>query len=330
MKSNSIIIIEKGKAELQSLNALFSLYLPIIGNDAICLYQYCFFAKKELRVSIILQHLHLSFSAFEQARIQLEGIQLLATYQEGDRFILKPKPSLSFDDFLAQPVLCRLLKSCLGEYEFEAIKGSPAIHAEKISKRFGEVFILGQDQKEIDNKTSYSENIAKNFKNEQVIDQTADDLTDAERQVVKIAQSVNPQDFLATIKYQNNGYVTDDETIIIQKLLANPKINSELINMAVYLSLGREKQPKLVKKYLDTVLLDWLQNNVQTSMGAMSRIKQHNTKPARVKANQANNHSKNTVGQIPKWVDQEIKLEVSKEEMDALDARFAKLKEGGA
>nr|WP_283770046.1 MULTISPECIES: DnaD domain protein [unclassified Enterococcus] len=155
-------------------------------------------------------------------------------------------------------------------------------------------------------------------------------MTDAERQVVKIAQSVNPQDFLATIKYQNNGYVTDDETIIIQKLLANPKINSELINMAVYLSLGREKQPKLVKKYLDTVLLDWLQNNVQTSMGAMSRIKQHNTKPARVKANQANNHSKNTVGQIPKWVDQEIKLEVSKEEMDALDARFAKLKEGGA
>lgn len=118
--------------------------------------------------------------------------------------------------------------------------------------------------------------------------------------------------------------------MIIQKLIANPKINSELINIAVYLSLGREKQPKLVKKYLDTVILDWLQNNVQTALGAMNRIKQHSNRPSRVKNNHSNNNSKNQVGQIPKWVNQKVELTVSQEEMDALDARFAKLKEGGS
>lgn len=330
MKSNSLVLIEKGTAELQNLNGLFSLYLPIIGNDALCFYQYLFFSKKEFRVNLILQKLHLSFSAFEQARLQLEAIQLLETYEDGERYIMQPKLPLAFDEFLAQPALCRLLKSSIGEQEFDQLNASRPIHANKISKKFSEVFILGEDQKQIETAEHNSAVNSEKFKPDQGIEEAAEGLTNSEQQVVKIAQSINPQDFLATIKYQNNGYVTDDETIIIQKMIANPKINPELINMAVYLSLGREKQPKLVKKYLDTVILDWLQNNVQTAFGAMSRIKQHNTRPVRAKASQPASSSKNQVGQIPKWVNQKVELEVSQEEMDALDARFAKLEEGGA
>jgi replication initiation and membrane attachment protein DnaB len=298
------------------------MYLPIIGSGALSLYQYLYFAPEELRVSGIVQLLNLNLSTFEKARAYLEGIQLLKTFEGENYFVLAPIAPLTAEDFLQQPALVSLLKSSTDEEYLTSFQKNKRSEAE-ITKQFGEVYIEPtKESTPLQKHASADFTFKAGVEAEQTID--IKDLTANEQKMIGIVPMLEPQDFLATFKHQNKSYVADDEFFIVEKLKKERKISNELINMVIYLSLGREKQPKLVQNYVDTVVLDWLQNNVKTALGAMQRIKAKTDQKNARRSGRAVKQT-TTVGQIPKWASQKFEEKVSEEDMAAIEARFDKL-----
>jgi replication initiation and membrane attachment protein DnaB len=314
VKISSLLKIERTSGSLQNIDVLFTLYLHIIGQKSVSLYQYLYFCKTEVRLATILQALEFNLSDFEQARTHLEAIQLLDTYEVDNHFVLVTKSPLSKTDFLKQPALYQLITAKLGvDYVREFHSAQPL--GQNISKKFNEVYIEPQQQspKEVADNTQVMQ-----FKQNNVV---IEGLTDDEQKVIKIAQAIEPQDFLATLRHQFKGYVTDDEIGLIEQLKNERKINPELINLVIYLSLGREKQPKLVRKFVDTVILDWQAKNVQTAAGAMARIKEKEQKATTTKRTYTKAPI-NKVGQIPSWANERFDKKVSEQEMAELNARM--------
>lgn len=322
MKTGSQIQIKRDKISLQNLESLFSLYLPIIGKEAICLYQFLFFSKKKSYVVDFLQYLQLSLSEFETLKDHLEAIHLMDTFDCGTHYLFVPNEPLSTQNFLNQPALCHLLKTRIGEAAFLEIQKNKEFSGQKISKQFAEVFVVADNTKS-EKSVPVIDDFQLKSTNGIINEEAASDLTESEQKVINIAKKIAPQDFLATLKNQNQGYVTDDEIRIVQKLLTERQIASELVNMSIYYSLARNKQPKLTKLYMDTLILDWLQNNVKTALGAMNRIKQREINQFNKKKNTTSqSHSK--VEQVPEWTKKKFDEQISKEDMAALDARFEK------
>lgn len=106
--------------------SLTKLYLPIIGREALALYQYllAFWDDGRSRhvFTEILNHVDMGWQAFEKALDQLIALRLLDLYQEptgGYRFVLYP--NLTAQDFLANHVYRRLLEQKIGEAAVEKL-----------------------------------------------------------------------------------------------------------------------------------------------------------------------------------------------------------------
>lgn len=105
---------------------LTRLYLPIIGREALALYQYllAFWDDGRSRHAFteILNHIDMGWQAFEKALDQLIALGLADLYQEptgGYRFFLYP--NLTAQDFFANHVYRRLLEQKIGEVAVEKL-----------------------------------------------------------------------------------------------------------------------------------------------------------------------------------------------------------------
>ncbi|MBA2796419.1 DnaD domain protein [Streptococcus porcinus] len=125
-------------------NSLIQLYYPIIGSDALVVYQYLthFFddGKREHKYSEILNHLQFGMSRLEEALVVLTALDLVVLYQEVNHYLIKLQPALELEDFLINPIYKRLLEQKIGELALSELEVTIPNQARDISKKFSDVF----------------------------------------------------------------------------------------------------------------------------------------------------------------------------------------------
>ena len=123
---------------------LIQLYYPIMGSDALAVYEYlvAFFDNGDHthKFSELLNHLQFGMKRLEEALVMLTALDLLVLYQTRDSYILKIKPALGNETFLADPVYRRLLELRIGEIAVSELEVSIPENARDISKTFSDVF----------------------------------------------------------------------------------------------------------------------------------------------------------------------------------------------
>lgn len=123
---------------------LIQLYYPIMGSDALAVYEYlvAFFdnGAHTHKFSELLNHLQFGMKRLEEALVMLTALDLLVLYQTRDSYILKIKPALGNETFLADPVYRRLLELRIGEIAVSELEISIPEKARDISKTFSDVF----------------------------------------------------------------------------------------------------------------------------------------------------------------------------------------------
>ncbi|AND78736.1 DnaD domain protein [Streptococcus pantholopis] len=134
----------KGNAvSYDSLN-LIQLYLPIIGQDAMSLYDYLahFFdeGQKRHKLSEILNHLQFGMKRLEEAASVLEAMELLELYESSGVYYFRLKQPLTRDFFLAHPAYRRLLANRIGDVAVQELALQLPKNARNISKKFSDVF----------------------------------------------------------------------------------------------------------------------------------------------------------------------------------------------
>ena len=135
------------------------LYLPLLGNDAVSLYNFLgnkMLSDKNLSKNYlhydILDNLSLSNHKFIVARKKLEAMGLLQTFYIDNngvgQFVYKIKQALSFSDFFNTPVLAQLLENTLGAAEYKELSNYYSLDKvsfrsfEDITSKFSDVFRL--------------------------------------------------------------------------------------------------------------------------------------------------------------------------------------------
>lgn len=118
---------------------LTKLYLPIIGREALALYQYflAFWDDGRDRHSFteILNHLDMGWQAFEKGLDQLIALRLLDLYQEEAGYRVVLYPNLTAQAFFANHVYRNLLEKKIGEAAVEKLLPT-AIHGQKRESSF--------------------------------------------------------------------------------------------------------------------------------------------------------------------------------------------------
>ena len=114
------------------LKELNLLYLPLIGNDAISLYNFLgskmlgdkYLSKNYLHYDI-LDNLAMTDNKFTIARKKLEALGLLQSFYINSngvgQFVYKIKQALTFNEFFNTPVLAQLLENNLGKSEYKEL-----------------------------------------------------------------------------------------------------------------------------------------------------------------------------------------------------------------
>ncbi|OFI50069.1 hypothetical protein BG261_10525 [Floricoccus tropicus] len=122
-----------------SADVLMSFYLPIIGRDAVALYQYLT-TSDSVRVSDVLNHLNIGIIDFNDCLDKLTAMSLLDVYTDRKTYQLELKSPKNPNDFLADEFYSRLLLSRVGEQAFEKIAEYVQPFETKLSKKFSDVF----------------------------------------------------------------------------------------------------------------------------------------------------------------------------------------------
>jgi replication initiation and membrane attachment protein len=153
----------------------------------------------------------------------------------------------------------------------------------------------------------------------------------AQHPLIAVAQADAPLQFLAKMRDQNNGIVTDNEQRMITELVKMKLVPDEVLNIAMYELTAVEKRSSLNKNLLQTVVNDWAQAGVRSAQDALRYLAQ------RSKANQARSTSvaprqRNWQGRPatketrPDWENQQTET-VSDQELKDAQAALARLKE---
>ncbi|MGT2930256.1 helicase DnaB [Streptococcus dentasini] len=135
----------------RDMTNLIRLYLPIIGSDAVVVYQYLtsFYDNGQQlhKIAEILNHTLFDLPRFENSLAVLTGMDLVAFYQELDKYIIELREPLTPEHFLSHAVYRRLLERHIGDVAVADLEKSDLGRVRNLSKKFSEVF---SDTGEID------------------------------------------------------------------------------------------------------------------------------------------------------------------------------------
>lgn len=135
----------------KDMTNLIRLYLPIVGSDAVVVYQYLtsFYdgGQKKHKFAEILNHTLFDLPRFEEALAILTGIDLVAFYQDLSHYVIELREPLSPQTFLANPVYRRLLESHIGDVAVADLEMADLSQLRNLSKKFSQVF---SDKGEVD------------------------------------------------------------------------------------------------------------------------------------------------------------------------------------
>ena len=105
--------------QIQSLNLLYG---PLVGKNAICLYDFLTSIPKEVEVEDLYLLLNLNISQFDMARNHLEQYHLLETYIHKEQMLILLYAPLMPEQFLVHDTYSRLYLAKVGMKTFDKVK----------------------------------------------------------------------------------------------------------------------------------------------------------------------------------------------------------------
>lgn len=167
--------------------------------------------------------------------------------------------------------------------------------------------------------------------------QAADTTAEAKnnQHLLKAATSKTPTDFLASIKEQTGGFVTNGEQRIVQDLTSRHLFSQGVLNLMIYHVLVDEDRPTLNKNLLDTIANDWSKAAIQTPEQAVVKIQTRKQTPQQAKTRRRNSYRQGTgvTETLPDWAQNpEITKKAASTKLTAkqqadLKARIARFKQ---
>ncbi|WCA22413.1 DnaD domain protein [Candidatus Phytoplasma oryzae] len=181
---DQIIIKNQKNLTLEDYKIIILLYLPIIGNDSLNIYQTFYwlsqdhnYSQFEYNYKFLLDFLNIDFENFKNNIDKLEAIGLLNTFQNSGNFrkkIYLIKSPLNSDSFFQDPILSQFLFSTVGSeiyFNLEKIffpqNNINFANYQNISKKFQDIFSFHKINitKEINKYPIKNNNLDQNFFN---------------------------------------------------------------------------------------------------------------------------------------------------------------------
>lgn len=163
---------------------------------------------------------------------------------------------------------------------------------------------------------------------------TDNEFSAADQQILSEMEKTAPIIYLQAVKHQKNGYASDQEIRIIEKLLRQSSLSAGVINMLIDYVLVINNQPSIQSNYVNTIANDWAQRQIKTPQDAMRHLRKVSQAGLKKKASPSKNNRFNNRNvrreTLPDWVNKKTKdKKVSKEQADELKRKLEKLNQGG-
>lgn len=164
---------------------------------------------------------------------------------------------------------------------------------------------------------------------------TTASLTAKDRQLLKSVSRYTPIDFLQSLKEQTGGYVTANERHILTHLVADVKMNNEVINILSWYVIAELNNATLKANFVDAIANNWIKAGVHDGESALIQLKKFNQQKSENfatsrKRRKGSYRREKIVEKMPEWSktsEQERNKKASKEEVKAIQALLAKRKQ---
>ncbi|WP_283588450.1 DnaD domain protein [Limosilactobacillus viscerum] len=160
-------------------------------------------------------------------------------------------------------------------------------------------------------------------------------LTAKDQQLLKSVGRYSPIDFLQSLKEQTGGYVTANERHILTHLVADAKLNNEVINILSWYIIAELSNATLKANFVDAIANSWIKAGVYDGESALLQLKQFNRQKsdnfASGRKRRKNSYRREKIEEkMPEWSktsQQERNRKASKEEVKAIQELLAKRKQ---
>lgn len=210
----------------------------------------------------------------------------------------------------------------LGEWVVQAYDFSEQTVSVKELQR---IVLVNQQTKRTNTLTNQKEEATSANQNETPKEATA--LTNATLQLVNEAKSIPPMKYLEALKQAKGGYVSKQETWLLQDLVSQSGLSNSLINILINYVLVIKDRPSLTASFVNTIANEWAQKKIMTPEEAIEHIRKTNSKVKQNTKNTNQNYSTNRRNvrreKLPDWVNQpKEEKKISSEKKAEIERRF--------
>lgn len=159
-------------------------------------------------------------------------------------------------------------------------------------------------------------------------------LTAKDHQLLKSVSKYAPIDFLHSLKEQTGGFVTASERHILTHLVADVKLNNEVINILSWYVIADLDNPMLKSNFVDAIANSWVKAGVHDGESALIQLKKFNQQKTKGTSNtsrrKGNYRHAKIEEKMPEWTKtshEERNKKASKEEVRAVQELLAKRKQ---
>ncbi|MDN5810241.1 MAG: DnaD domain protein [Tetragenococcus koreensis] len=154
-------------------------------------------------------------------------------------------------------------------------------------------------------------------------------------QLIKIAQSTAPMDFLQAIKNEKHSYVADQETWLLKTLVERSPLPNSVINVLVHYILVIKKNSSLQANFVNQIATNWSELELNSPEQAIKHVrdlvKEAKNKPTKKSNSSSRKQQPIRKETLPYWVDkptEEVEDPAVQEEINKKLQDYLKRKEG--
>ncbi|MCF1584464.1 DnaD domain protein [Tetragenococcus koreensis] len=154
-------------------------------------------------------------------------------------------------------------------------------------------------------------------------------------QLIKIAQSTAPMDFLQAIKNEKHSYVADQETWLLKTLVERSPLPNSVINVLVHYILVIKKNSSLQANFVNQIATNWSELELNSPEQAIKHVrdlvKEAKNKPTKKSNSSSRKQQPIRKETLPDWVDkptEEVEDPAVQEEINKKLQDYLKRKEG--
>ncbi len=155
----------------------------------------------------------------------------------------------------------------------------------------------------------------------------SDSLPDAVVELIKEVKGIPPMKYLEALKQEKGGFVSKQETWLMQDLVSRSGLPSSVINILVNYVLVIKDQASLNAGFVNTIANEWAQKKIITPEEAVEHIRtiSHQAKQPKKKTTQSYSTARRNVRRekLPDWVNQpKEEPQISSEKKAEIERRF--------